>query len=82
MLTEGADRKDWVWVFGYGSLMWKPLVGEFACVERTMATLHGYRRAFNKLSVANWGTPASPCPNFRAISVRLKPPCQSFESWP
>lgn len=26
-----------------------------------MATLSGYRRAFNKLSVANWGTKEAPC---------------------
>lgn len=33
-----------------------------------MATLSGYRRAFNKLSVANWGTKEAPCPtlNFQA----------------
>ncbi|HQT54301.1 MAG: gamma-glutamylcyclotransferase [Phenylobacterium sp.] len=41
------------WVFGYGSLMWRP---GFAYVERQSATLHGRRRAFCIYSVHHRGT--------------------------
>jgi cation transport protein ChaC len=46
--TEGER-----WVFGYGSLMWRP---GFAYVERQPATLHGRRRAFCIYSVHHRGT--------------------------
>jgi cation transport protein ChaC len=42
------------WVFGYGSLMWRP---GFECVERRRAVLHGRRRAFCIYSVHHRGTP-------------------------
>jgi len=45
-----ADR----WVFGYGSLMWRP---GFEFVERRGAVLHGRRRAFCIYSVHHRGTP-------------------------
>ena len=45
-----ADER---WVFGYGSLMWRP---GFAHVERAAATLHGRRRAFCIYSVHHRGT--------------------------
>ena len=41
------------WVFGYGSLMWRP---GFAFEERQAATLHGRRRAFCIYSVHHRGT--------------------------
>jgi glutathione-specific gamma-glutamylcyclotransferase len=41
------------WVFGYGSLMWRP---EFPYVERQPAMLHGRRRAFCIYSVHHRGT--------------------------
>jgi cation transport protein ChaC len=41
------------WVFGYGSLMWRP---GFAYLERRPATLHGRRRAFCIYSVHHRGT--------------------------
>jgi glutathione-specific gamma-glutamylcyclotransferase len=41
------------WVFGYGSLMWRP---GFEFVERQGATLHGRRRAFCIYSVHHRGT--------------------------
>ncbi len=44
---------DELWVFGYGSLMWRP---GFAFAERTAATLHGRRRAFCIYSVHHRGT--------------------------
>lgn len=45
------------WVFGYGSLMWRP---GFEYVERTPATLHGRRRAFCIYSVHHRGTHERP----------------------
>lgn len=45
------------WVFGYGSLMWRP---GFAFVERRAATLHGRRRAFCIYSVHHRGTHQRP----------------------
>lgn len=41
------------WVFGYGSLMWRP---GFPYEERAAATLHGRRRAFCIYSVHHRGT--------------------------
>ncbi len=48
---------DEFWVFGYGSLMWRP---GFAFAERSPATLHGRRRAFCIYSVHHRGTPQRP----------------------
>ncbi|MFM8754683.1 MAG: gamma-glutamylcyclotransferase [Phenylobacterium sp.] len=48
-----ADR----WVFGYGSLMWRP---GFEWAERRAATLQGRRRAFCIYSVHHRGTPERP----------------------
>ncbi|MEQ9573353.1 MAG: gamma-glutamylcyclotransferase, partial [Nitratireductor sp.] len=45
------------WVFGYGSLMWRP---GFAHVETQRARLHGYRRALCVRSFVHRGTPARP----------------------
>lgn len=45
-----ADER---WVFGYGSLMWRP---GFPYQERAVATLHGRRRAFCIYSVHHRGT--------------------------
>jgi glutathione-specific gamma-glutamylcyclotransferase len=45
------------WVFGYGSLMWRP---GFPFVERKPAVIHGRRRAFCIYSVHHRGTPARP----------------------
>ena len=52
-MDEGGER----WVFGYGSLMWRP---GFAFLERQAATLHGRRRAFCIYSVHHRGTYARP----------------------
>jgi cation transport protein ChaC len=48
----GAD--DQHWVFGYGSLMWRP---GFAFAERRRARVWGLRRAFCIYSVHHRGTP-------------------------
>ncbi|RCS22437.1 gamma-glutamylcyclotransferase [Phyllobacterium salinisoli] len=45
------------WVFGYGSLMWKP---GFAHVETVRARLYGYRRALCIRSHIHRGTPEHP----------------------
>jgi cation transport protein ChaC len=45
-----ADER---WVYGYGSLMWRP---EFLYQERRPATLYGRRRAFCIYSVHHRGT--------------------------
>jgi cation transport protein ChaC len=51
-LDEGGAEAD-RWVFGYGSLMWRP---QFAYLERSAAVLHGRRRAFCIYSVHHRGT--------------------------
>src|SRR5579862_9515064 len=52
-LKSGAEASGEHWVFGYGSLMWRP---GFAFRERLAATLHGRRRAFCIYSVHHRGT--------------------------
>ena len=61
-MPESSTTPVNFWVFGYGSLMWDPWEEPFACVKRSVATLPGYRRCFNKLSEKNWGTRNNPCP--------------------
>jgi cation transport protein ChaC len=46
-----------LWVFGYGSLMWRP---GFPHLERRHAHLHGYHRALCVLSHVHRGTPEQP----------------------
>ena len=46
-----------LWVFGYGSLMWRP---DFAFEERVSALLRGYRRALCVYSHVHRGTPERP----------------------
>lgn len=46
-----------VWVFGYGSLMWRP---GFAYEARSPAVLAGYHRAFCRYSLRHRGTPQRP----------------------
>ncbi len=48
---------DDLWVFGYGSLMWRP---GFDFEERTLATVRGYRRALCVYSHVHRGTPDRP----------------------
>jgi len=50
-------RKNDFWVFGYGSLMWRP---GFAHVETMRARLHGYRRSLCIYSHVHRGTPDHP----------------------
>ena len=46
-----------LWIFGYGSLMWRP---GFDFEERTLATVRGYRRALCVYSHVHRGTPERP----------------------
>ena len=46
-----------MWVFGYGSLMWRP---GFAFTAQRAAFLPGYDRAFCRLSFRHRGTPQAP----------------------
>jgi glutathione-specific gamma-glutamylcyclotransferase len=46
-----------LWVFAYGSLMWRP---DFEFVERIGATLFGYHRALCIISVHHRGTAEAP----------------------
>jgi cation transport protein ChaC len=52
-LGAGGD----LWVFGYGSLMWRP---GFAFEERTVATVRGLHRALCVWSHVHRGTPDRP----------------------
>ena len=77
-----TDRGQEYWVFGYGSLMWRP---GFPHVERQRGVMHGRRRAFCIYSVYHRGIPEAPglvlglAPggSVRGIAFRVAP-----EDWP
>lgn len=56
-----------MWIFGYGSLMWDRWEDALGCVRRVKAEVRGYRRAFNKASVRNWGSKDLPCPTLNLL---------------
>jgi cation transport protein ChaC len=51
-----SDGRD-LWVFGYGSLMWRP---DFTFEERQLATVHGYHRSLCVYSHVHRGSPERP----------------------
>ncbi len=55
-IAEWGGRHD-LWVFGYGSLIWRP---EFAFVERRAARVHGWHRALKMWSRVNRGSVENP----------------------
>lgn len=55
-LTEWGGHED-LWIFGYGSLIWRP---EFDYIERRAAKVHGWHRALKMWSRINRGTPERP----------------------
>jgi cation transport protein ChaC len=69
-----------LWVFGYGSLMWRP---GFDFAERRRATLPGWRRRFCLKSIKYRGTPerpglvlgldADPAAECRGVAYRAAP---------
>ena len=56
VLQEWGGHED-LWVFGYGSLIWRP---DFEFVERRPAKVHGWHRALKMWSRINRGTPERP----------------------
>jgi cation transport protein ChaC len=52
-MQRDGDR----WVFGYGSLMWRP---GFAFEEKRIATIHGYHRSLCVYSHVHRGTQEAP----------------------
>jgi cation transport protein ChaC len=51
------DSRSDLWIFGYGSLIWRP---DFDFLESRQARIHGYHRALCLWSRINRGTPAQP----------------------
>lgn len=52
-----SEREDDLWVFGYGSLIWRP---GFVFVERIPATVYGFHRSLCVFSHVHRGTPERP----------------------
>ncbi|HET6828796.1 MAG TPA: gamma-glutamylcyclotransferase, partial [Ramlibacter sp.] len=55
-IAEWGGEED-LWIFGYGSLIWKP---DFEFAERRPAKVHGWHRALKMWSRINRGTPERP----------------------
>ncbi len=54
---EWLAQKSDLWMFGYGSLIWRP---EFEFTERRAASVYGWHRALQMWSQINRGTPECP----------------------
>jgi glutathione-specific gamma-glutamylcyclotransferase len=57
MRRRDASKSGDLWVFGYGSLMWRP---GFDFIERQGALVHGWRRSLCVYSHIYRGTPERP----------------------
>jgi glutathione-specific gamma-glutamylcyclotransferase len=57
LAARPAGERDGAWLFAYGSLIWNPTV-EY--VERRVATVQGWHRAFCLSTLAGRGTPDNP----------------------
>jgi glutathione-specific gamma-glutamylcyclotransferase len=64
VLREWGGTDD-LWIFGYGSLIWRP---DFDFVERRPARVHGWHRALKMWSRINRGTPDRPGLVFAMLS--------------
>lgn len=56
-LLSQRDPGEDIWIYAYGSLIWRP---DFQFVERRAATLAGHHRALCLWSCINRGTPEQP----------------------
>ncbi|WP_032826637.1 gamma-glutamylcyclotransferase, partial [Bordetella holmesii] len=56
-LLRGWNRSEDLWVFAYGSLIWRP---SFNWVERRLATVRGYHRSLCLWSHDHRGSPDLP----------------------
>ena len=56
-VLQAWGGRDDLWIFGYGSLIWKP---DFEFAERLPAKVHGWHRALKMWSRINRGTPERP----------------------
>lgn len=62
---RGWGAREDLWIFGYGSLIWRP---DFDFVERRPARVHGWHRALKMWSRINRGTPDRPGLVFAMLS--------------
>lgn len=57
VLTNSKNADSDLWVFGYGSLIWRP---GFAYIDSALAWVHGYHRSLCIFSHVHRGTPERP----------------------
>ncbi|MEM7407244.1 MAG: gamma-glutamylcyclotransferase [Pseudomonadota bacterium] len=57
-MLASASARDGVWIFPYGSLLWKPAI---PVGEVRKATVHGWHRRFCLRQIRSRGSPDRPC---------------------